>query len=197
MNRQRVLCIAGSPRRHGNTDRLLDELEAGVKEAGGAPVRIEAASLALAGCRGCGACSKTGRCVVDDDMRDVYRLIDASAAFAVATPVYFASVPSQLKALLDRCQPYWVRRYQFHEAAPAVKRPGAVLVVGGGGDPFGTSCAVAPIRSVFAVLGVSADDVFEAVGVDAPGDIASDAHALARVREMGRRLVAAAAEVGG
>ncbi len=197
MNGPRVLCIAGSPRRRGNTDRLLDEFEAGVKETGGVPVRIVAASLALAGCRGCGACSTTGRCVVDDDMCDVYRLIDESAAIAVATPVYFASVPSQLKALLDRCQPYWVRRYRLHVPAPAAKRPGAVLVVGGGGDPFGTSCAVAPIRSVFAVLGVSADDVFEMVGIDEPRDIVRDARALAQVREMGRRLVNAAAEGGG
>ena len=31
----KVVCIAGSPRRHGNSDRLLEALERGVVEAGG------------------------------------------------------------------------------------------------------------------------------------------------------------------
>jgi len=190
----RVLCIAGSPRRPGNTDRLLDEFAAGVTEAGGIPVRLAAASLDLAGCRGCGGCSKTGECVVDDEMGEVYRLIDSATAIGVATPVYFASVPSQLKALFDRCQPYWARRYLLHEPAPDRKRPGAIMVVGGGGDPFGTACAVAPVRSVFAVLGVSGDDVLEVVGPDARGDVARDAAALASAREMGRSV---AHEAGG
>lgn len=188
----RVLCIAGSPRRHGNSEQLLDALALGVTEAGGEPVRLRAADAGVAPCRGCNACSKTGVCIVTDGMDAVYAQLDEADAIAVATPVFFATVPATLKALYDRCQPYWARRFVLGEPAATVKRPGAILVVGGGGDPFGTTCAFTTTRSVFAVLGVRADGVLEVVGPDAASDITTRPDALARAREIGRELVATA-----
>jgi multimeric flavodoxin WrbA len=185
----RVLCIAGSPRRHGNSEQLLDELALGVTEAGGEAIRLRAVDAGITPCRGCNACSKDGVCVVSDGMDEVYPELDAADVIVVATPVFFATVPATLKALFDRCQPYWARRYVLGAPPAAVKRPGAILVVGGGGDPFGTTCAVTATRSVFAVLGVSAEEVLEVVGPDAASDIASRPEALTRARELGRELV--------
>ncbi len=185
----RVLCIAGSPRRHGNSEQLLDALASGVREAGGEPIMLRAVDAGVTPCRGCNACSKTGTCIVSDGMDAVYPELDAADAIVVATPVFFATVPATLKALFDRCQPYWARRYVLGEPRPALKRPGAILVVGGGGDPFGTTCAVTATRSVFAVLDVSAEEVLEVVGPDAASDITSRPEALARARAIGRELV--------
>jgi len=140
-------------------------------------------------CRGCNACSRTGRCIVSDGMDAVYEELDAAEAIAIASPVYFATVPAVLKALYDRCQPYWARRYVLGEPAAAVKRPGVLLVVGGGGDPFGTTCAITVTRSVFAVLGVEATDVLEVVGPDAATDIRSRPEDLQRASDIGRGLV--------
>ncbi len=192
----RVLCILGSPRAHGNSARLLDKFADGVSEAGGVPVRLSVAELAIESCRGCGGCSATGVCVVHDDMDDVYRLLDGAHAIAVATPVYFATVPATLKVLYDRCQPYWARRYLLGERPRAHRRPGAVLVVGGGGDPYGTACALTPTRSVFAVLDVSVDGVVEVVGPDASGDVERHPDAIARAREAGIELTRAAIRTG-
>jgi multimeric flavodoxin WrbA len=187
----RVLCIAGSARRYGNSERLLDALVAGVESAGGTAVKLIARDAGVNVCLGCNACSKSGRCVQRDGMDRVYEELDAADAIAVATPVYFATVPAVLKTLLDRCQPYWARRYVLHEPAPETRRPGAVLIVGGGGDPFGTGCALNPIKSVFAVLSVRADHVVEIVGPDKPGDIVTEHEALARAEQTGRDLVEA------
>jgi multimeric flavodoxin WrbA len=129
-------------------------------------------------------------------MDGVYSLLDAADAIVVASPVYFATVPAVLKTLLDRCQPYWARRYVLHEPAPAHRRPGAILIVGGGGDPFGTACAVAPIKSVLNVLYVKAGEIIEVVGPDDPGDIACEPHALERARKAGTDLVVAAEQQG-
>jgi len=191
----RVLCIAGSPRRRGNSDRLLDAFAQGVTSAGGDAIRLVAADAGISPCRGCHRCSTDGRCVVRDGMDDVYRLLDGADAIAVATPVFFATVPTTLKLMLDRCQPYWARRYVLGEPPPARKRPGAALVVGGGGDPFGTACAVTPIRSVFGVLGVTSDHVLEVVGPDAPKDIERYHDELEQATEMGRALAAGAHRV--
>jgi len=185
----RVLCIAGSPRRHGNSEQLLDALASGVAEAGGDPIRLRAVDAGVTPCRGCNACSKNGACIISDGMDAVYPELDAADVIVVATPVFFATVPATLKALFDRCQPYWARRYVLGEPRPAHKRPGAILVVGGGGDPFGTACAVTATRSVFAVLDVAADEVLEVVGPDKPSEIASRPEALERARAIGRELV--------
>ena len=187
----RVLCIAGSPRRHGNSEQLLDALVSGVEAAGGIAVKLVAAEAGARPCRGCNACSKTGTCVVRDGMDDVYAEIDAAEAVAVATPVFFATVPAVLKIIFDRCQPYWARRHVLGEAAPAHKRPGAILVVGGGGDPFGTGCAFTAVESAFAVLGVSAETTLECVGPDAAGDIKQHPDALNRAEQIGSELVSA------
>lgn len=187
--RPRILCIAGSPRRHGNTDVLCDALEHGITAEGGEPVRLTVANMSWAPCRGCNACSSTGECVVRDAMDDVYPLLEGVDAIAVATPVYFASVPAQMKALIDRCQPFWARRYVLGEPAAEHRRPGAAIVIGGGGDPFGSDCAVTPLRSAMNVLGVSLDDVMVLTGLDTPGDAMRHPDAMARATELGERLV--------
>ena len=175
-----VLGIAGSPRRHGNSEQMLDACLGGVVEAGITP------------CRGCNACSLTGECVVRDGMRDVYPRLDAADAIVVASPVFFATVPAVLKMLYDRCQPYWARRYVLKEPVRG-KRPGGMLVARGGGDPFGHECATATTRSVFAVLRVSYDAEHVVAGVDSPGDIGRHPDALSRAREIGAELARAAA----
>jgi multimeric flavodoxin WrbA len=188
-SRPRILCLAGSPRRYGNSERLLDALIAGVDAAGGEAVKLVAKDAGVSVCLGCNACSKDGRCIQRDGMDEVFAQFDAADAIVVASPVFFATVPAVLKTLIDRCQPYWVRRYILKEPRPATKRPGAVLLVGGGGDPYGTTCALNPIKSVFAVLSVSADRVLEVVGPDKPGDIVGEPDALQRAENIGRELV--------
>jgi len=126
--------------------------------------------------------------VVRDGMDDVYALLDSADAIAVAAPVFFATVPAVLKTIYDRCQPYWARRYVLGEPAAVHKRPGAALIVGGGGDPFGAKCAVTPTNSVFGVLGFSLDHVLEVIGPDEARDIEGYTDDLAAAKAIGRDL---------
>jgi multimeric flavodoxin WrbA len=190
----RVLCIAGSPRRHGNSERLLDALIEGVERAGGVATRLVVRDEHIGACTGCGGCGGNGHCVRGDGMSAVYAQIDAAQAVVVSTPVYFATVPAILKCLLERCQPYWVRRYVLDEPRPSHLRPGAILVVGAGGDPYGTSCAIAPVKSAYAVLSVSAEHVIEVVGPDEPGDISGHSTDLDEAARLGETLVREVAE---
>jgi hypothetical protein len=66
------------------------------------------------------------------------------------------------------------------------------LVVGGGGDPFGTSCAVTPSKSIMNVLGVTMDALHEVIGPDAASDMGHHPDALKRAEQIGRELVEAA-----
>ncbi len=189
----RVLCIAGSPRRYGNSETLLQACASGVSAAGGRPEMLPTVELGLKQCLGCNECSRTGECIISDRMSEVYGLIDAAEAIVVASPVYFATVPAVLKALYDRLQPYWARRYVLDEPAPS-RRPGAFLVVRSGGDPYGYEAAVYPTKSVFAVLGVDYVEELVVEGPDSPSEIACHPAALTRAERIGMRVVEAVGE---
>jgi hypothetical protein len=99
-------------------------------------------------------------------------------------------VPAVLKCLYDRCQPYWARRYQLGLPAPE-KRPGGLLVVRGGNDPYGYECAVTTSRSVFAVLGLTMAEPLVLEGVDSPSDIGRHPDARHAAKDLGARIAGA------
>ncbi|NIR16562.1 MAG: flavodoxin family protein, partial [Desulfobacterales bacterium] len=71
----KALGIYGSPRKGGNTDQLLDKVLEGAKSGGAETSSVYARDLDMSGCIECGGCDKTGKCVVKDDMQDVYPLL--------------------------------------------------------------------------------------------------------------------------
>lgn len=182
-----VLGIAGSPRRFGNSDRLLDAALEGAREAGAETRILVAAEAALRHCLGCNACSLTGECIQHDGGPAVYAAIDSADAIIVATPVYFASVPGVLKALIDRMQPYWARTYVLKLPRPA-RRPGAILLARGGGDPYGFEHAEATVRSVLAVLDIDVLGVVRAAEVDGAGDLEAHPDLLGEARALGTEV---------
>ncbi len=168
----------------------------GVERAGGTAEKLVVCEYGLNACKGCNACSLTAECVLSDRMRELYPRIDAADAIVVSTPVFFATVPAVLKAFYDRCQPYWARRYVLKEA-PAARRPGGILLVRGGGDPYGSDAAVMTTKSVFAVLGIDCVEELEVVGVDSPSDLGRHPDDIARAEEIGSSIVGHAREYHG
>ena len=59
----------------------------------------------------CDACFVKGVCRVKDDMQMVYREMEAADRIVMASPLQFMSVSAQMKALIDRCQALWARKY--------------------------------------------------------------------------------------
>lgn len=106
----------------------------------------------------------------DDDMREVYELLNAADELSVVCPVYFSGAPAQFKALLDRLQPYyWI----YDREAP--KRPLCLHVIGEGGDPHGFSALVSEVKSAFAVAGFQVVQVLNWVGrIKEDGEITGD-----------------------
>lgn len=182
-----VLGIAGSPRRHGNSERLLDAALEGASAAGARTHKLIAAASRVNPCRGCNACSKTGECIQTDSGAELYSAIDEADAIVVASPVYFATVPAVLKTLYDRMQPYWARTHVLGLPRPP-RRPGAILLVRGGGDPYGFDAAEATTRSVLAVLGIDILGEVRVTGADKPGDIEAHGEALAEAVDLGAAL---------
>ena len=105
----RVLVLNGSSKGDkSNTYRLTSAFLDGLRQT--QPVEaetIEVGKLHLLPCRGCFACwSKTpGKCVLQDDMAGVIEKILAADVLIWSFPLYYFSIPGQLKLLIDRQLP--------------------------------------------------------------------------------------------
>lgn len=111
-------------------------------------------------------------CAIGDDMPEVRKHLDAADELIVVCPVYFAGPPAQMKALMDRLQPYYWSDARRQER----RRPLALHVVGEGGDPHGIEPLVGTVRSAFAVAGFSLEEVLDWRGcISAAGEIEEDA----------------------
>lgn len=114
------------------------------------------------------------QCVIEDEMAEVRKHIDAADELIVVSPVYFAGAPAQLKALLDRMQPYFWSNLRERAGAKG-RRPMTLHVVREGGDPHGFEPAVGVVRSAFGVAGFSLERVIDWKGCfDDAGDIVAD-----------------------
>jgi len=190
-----IAAIYGSPRKGGNTSLLLDRFIDGVLEAGASlkrtvkVERIYAGKLNISPCRECGNCSRTGDCVIDDEMQKIYKTLAGADFIAVSTPIFFTSVPAYLKAIIDRCQRFWVLKYEFKKDVTRRQGRGIMLSASGSGSKNIFDCSRKVIRSFFDVLYVDyiCDFVFNEI--DNKGDILKNKSALEDVFRFGKEEV--------
>ena len=90
------------------------------------------------------------QCVIDDDILEVRKHVDAADELIVVSPVYFSGPPAQLKALLDRMQPYFFSNIRSYTKA---RRPMTLHVVRAGGNPYGYRALESCVRSAFGAAG--------------------------------------------
>jgi multimeric flavodoxin WrbA len=106
-----VLGISGSPHRHGNTETLLDSFLEGAGAAGADVEKVVLKDLNYQSCRGCNLCHRTGECVVQDDAIALFDKILAADCVAIASPIYTMGITAEVKALIDRGQYLWARKF--------------------------------------------------------------------------------------
>ncbi len=116
----KILGIVGSPRKGGNTEILVREALAGAAESGAETELVLVAGKSIAPCDGCGACNKTGICKIKDDMQPIYRQMESADGIIFGTPVYFANVSAQTKAIIDRTYAFLDTRKLRGKVAAAI-----------------------------------------------------------------------------
>jgi multimeric flavodoxin WrbA len=130
----RLVAIYGSPRRKGNTAALLGRAAAGARDAGAEVQEFVLRDLKISPCLEIYKCkSDDGRCAIRDDFETVRDAILAADGLMIASPIFFYTVSAHTKALMDRCQSLWVKKYWIdgtpHNAWDA-KRLGLFISVG-------------------------------------------------------------------
>ncbi len=191
-----VLCIYGSPRPRGNTDRLMDALVEGIEGAGGVAERVYLRNLKISPCREIYACKKGSGCALDDDMRPLYQRLREADALALASPVMFYGVSAHSKGFIDRCQALWCERYLLERRvsrSPLAVRKGVFLSVGGSKGQKIFDGPRLTFRYFLDTLEARPWKELTYREVDERGDIETHPTALQDARQLGAELVRAVA----
>ncbi len=187
----RVLSIAGSPRRGGNTDLLLGEVMRGAASQGAEVKTIILNDLKIDPCQHCDACLEAGRCKVEDDMQMVYRELEDADRIVLASPIQFMGVTAQMKAMIDRYQALWARKYvlKLPPLGNRRERKGLFISVGGRRIANLFEPALVMIKTVFRILDITYAGELLFPGVDERGAIAKHPDALRQAFLAGQELV--------
>lgn len=121
-----ILAIYASPRRKGNTARLLAQAVEGARQAGAQVEEVFLRDLKMSPCLEIYGCKQEGRCVIQDDFQALYDKLISCEGLMLASPIFFYSVSAHAKIMMDRCQSLWVKKYwidkrPFGELDPARK----------------------------------------------------------------------------
>ncbi len=189
----KVLGIAGSPRRGGNTDMLLEELMKGAASRGAETKTIAINKLKITPCQHCDACLKEGVCIIKDDMQDIYKEVELADVLVLASPIQFMGVTAPMKAFIDRFQSRWARKYvlKMSPLGDERKRKGFFVSVGGTNYKNLFEPALRMIKSLFLVLNIKYAGELVFPGIDEKGAIANHPDALKQAYEAGQKLVEA------
>ena len=100
---KKIVVITGSPRKKGNSFAMTDAFVKAAEEKGHTVTRFDASFMKIGFCHACETCYKTGKpCSFDDDFNTIADDILAADALVFSCPVYWYSVPSQIKAVIDK-----------------------------------------------------------------------------------------------
>ncbi len=187
----KVLGIAGSPRRGANTDLLLAEVIKGAASKGAETKTVVLNDLHFIACQHCDACLKKGKCKYQDDMQMIYDEFEQSDRIILASPIQFMGVTAQMKAMIDRCQCLWARKYvlKIPPLSKERKRKGFFISVGGRRIKNLFEPSLVTVRTWFRILDIDYAGELLFPGVDEKGAIAKHSDALRRAFLTGQELV--------
>lgn len=170
---------------------LLDEALKGAADAGAEVQSIRCCDKDIGGCIECGGCDATGECVVDDEMQQVYPLLDEAEVIILASPMFFYSMPAQAKALIDRCQAMWCRRLLRTpgEKNPPPRGRGYLIAVGATKGKTLFEGAEMVAKYFYDALQMSYGGGVFVRSVEGKADIANHPEELKQAYELGKAAV--------
>lgn len=106
---KKIVVITGSPRKNGNSFAMADAFIEAAESQGHQVSRFDAAFLQIGGCCACDRCYESeNACCIDDDFNRIAPEILAADAVVFATPVYWYSIPAQIKSVIDKMYSFCV-----------------------------------------------------------------------------------------
>lgn len=120
----KVLLINGSPHKKGCTYTALAEIQKTLAEEG-IDSEIYQVDTKVESCRACYACSKIGKCVIDDSVNEFIDYAKDFDGFIIGSPVHYGSACGGVVSFMDRV---FFACFQSGRGEVFLHKPGAAVV---------------------------------------------------------------------
>lgn len=189
-----IAAVYGSPRRKGNTSTLLQHAVTGARDAGAKVTEIILRDLKMSPCLEIYGCKKNGRCVIDDDYRNVETLLRRIDGLMLASPIFFYAVSAHTKILMDRCNSQWVQKYWIDKKPFGQKnypRKGLFISAGSTGGKKLFDGALLSVKYFMDALDMELWKSLVFRGIESEGDVQQHPDYLEAARKAGKALAEA------
>ena len=177
---KKVLIISTSIRNGSNSELLAKEFEKGAKEAGNEVEFVSLKDKNIAFCRGCLACQKLHKCVINDDVNEIADKMCESEVIVWVSPIYYYEMSGQMKTSIDRCNSLYSRDYKFKDIY--------FLTVAAEDEQYVPEKAINGLQGwIDCFEGVELKDTLFVGGVNGPNEINNN-EKLKQAYEMGRNI---------
>jgi len=186
----KVLGICASPRENGNTEILLDETLKGARAQGAETEKIvlNRQNILPIQEREYGKVTDEGLSVVDDDMKVIYKKIEETDVLVVASPIFFGTLSSQAKIMIDRFQCVWLAKTILKKDLFQKEKKGAFICVEATHREDFFENARSIIKHFFATINVKYKGEVFCPGVDTKGKVLENPEFLKKAYELGSQL---------
>ena len=192
---KKMLGIAGSPRKGGNSDVLMKRILKGARDEGIATEEIQLRDYQFQPCNGCERCHKDKRCTgLQDGMQLIYPKIRESGGMVVISPIYSYNMTALMKAFIERLYSF----YDFSDERPGnwssqlanQGRKAMIAVVGEQNTrkEGGMDLTLETIRRNIEALGYEVTDELPVLGIFHKGRVREYPQVLEQAEALGRRL---------
>lgn len=180
-----ALAVNGSPRKGGNTELLLKEVLGELDDAGWATELVKVGGTSIRGCLACNKCfeNRDNKCIQKKDaFNEIFAKMLKADAIILGSPVYFAAVGADLKALVERAGYVAIANSQafagkIGASVVAVRRGGATHVFDSINHMFQMSQMIIPGSTYWNMgFGLNKEEVKD------------DAEGMANMRHLGRSI---------
>lgn len=166
-----IIAVLGSPRRNGSSETLLNHVLELVASPEDRTSLLRLSGLNINPCTECGSCYVTGDCIIRDSMTPIYTQVLNADLIIIATPIFFSTVPAQLKTFIDRFQSVWAKKYLLKKKVRSREAKLIALVTGAREKEEELNCTLKPIKAFAATIDAAYAGEIAFLDVENPADL--------------------------
>lgn len=175
----KVLLLNGSPKAEGCTYTALCEVAGALEKNGIETEIVQVGTAPIAGCIGCGACIKTGRCFMEDGVNEFVEKAKQADGFVFGSPVHYAAASGAVTSFLDRTF--------YGKSAAFAGKPGAAIVSCRRG---GAASAFDQLNKYFTIsnMPIVSSQYWNQVHGNTPEQVRCDEEGMQTMRTLGNNM---------
>ncbi len=175
----KVLLVNGSPKPKGCTYTALLEIKNELEKNGVDAEIFHIGSKPIAGCLGCKACVKLGKCIQEDVVNEAIEKFLEADGYVFGTPVHYAAASGGITSFLDRM--FYSNGKKFAD------KPGACIVSCRRG---GATAAFDQLNKYFTIsnMPVVSSQYWSMVHGNTPEEVVQDIEGMQTMRVLAKNM---------